>query len=69
MQSFITGLSQKKIPRIIMIGVSKLVKKILNRFPEKTGICQYISLEALLEGYRDIYLAKQQITLGACAQE
>ena len=68
MRSIIAGLPCDKLPRALVIGIAKLVKKMLNRFPTKHGLCQDMLPASLLDGQRGLDLSKRRITLGACAQ-
>ena len=68
MQSIIAGLPYSKIPKAMLVGIAKLVKKMLNRFLMKQGLCTLISPAALLDGQQDLDLLKKRITLGAYAQ-
>ena len=65
MRSILAGLPYQQIPKIMLRGLSKKVKTVINQFPvRKGGVSNTISPEEIVEGKQKIDLSKKRVNFG-----
>ena len=69
MRSIIAGLPFKAIPKLMMRGLAKKVKAIINKFPvRKGGVSETVSPEEIVEGKRKFDFSRKRINYGQYAE-